>query len=1212
MFKITPQYLTDYVNFCYGDSTWYYNPDEPLSMHKIQAEGASKVWNLLLDKNISLLADEVGMGKTIQALAVMATLWRQKPNAKVLLYAPNENVAKKWINEYENFIRYHYRLQDDLIKSTINSTPLRNAVYCENHVELMEFISLKWASFFVCKTSSLSGFMSPKITQNVIDKLGLRITKNVNENSTDEAQAKWMNNFAKKCNERIYEVFDSGDEPPFDLIIFDEAHYLRRSEGYSNRSVVAHSFFSGRDIRGVTPWSDFSPIAKMNLLLTATPNHSSSHDINNIISLFRPEYKRSSPEEILKLLCVRRYRRLAGKTKHEYRDEIPDPVCLSTLQEKLFFAAYQKSLVKYYSVKNKNDKKKHSNPYRILFGYLEGFEFLPDKHHLPKKKKNDKSKRESNNGDFEEKDDAVVIRELSAKFRQSYSQAPKHPKYEKIIDDLSPVNQSDTGLEKKIVYVRRIPSVYEITSRLIDAYDNEFYSLFNGILKPKHVKKIKSLNLRAVFSQLAQRDKDNNELKNISITGQSGNKTVEELDEGIPNSRVFDLFTIKKEGKYRTTDCSNFRNRFLKREQIFSIFFEPPINYVDGKYTLNKILQYNGKRLYKYSIQRLRQSHLKNFHVKLTLELSNDFEEAETISMEKMSFDTLIGIWHRTNYSSFYLKELCDRAKTEYKKFNVLEKEGFSKYLEKGVLFASPHIVYFYSYFKRVLKNTDLRGETLYSEFCKAVKENLEKSGLAKLIADSILSFEILYKKELALTEDSLINEKWTFLNNTIPVYPFCGNTKRLSIIHAFNTPFYPNALIATSVLQEGVDLHYHCSEVIHYGIAWTQGDNEQRVGRVDRMFGKLENKLKTNPSTTLPIHFPYLKNSIDEDQIGRFIIRKHEAEKLLDLCKNVETNNEINYRERIDESIWHSYFNKPILNKQNKIKEPYPVVSDDFKNIICANNVYSKGSSLKKLLYPIFNTLKSEFHNQFVHFYSKSGSGDSNIICALKHVRKNGRNQPILFELNYFEEGLSYINKPTYVLNIKTPMYKKGEYYDDLRCFGLLKKTYMSNPILKICYDNSAKGPFKQYVASQLPLFFIDSGDLNLSENEIITLVHILITFADDLEKTICQSDMKNESIIKDGKNNWNIDGIKMSKDRKFKDLKNGWFKNRTGNCYYKSRTLKKSDLFDTYKYNHENLFVRRIPDIKSSFLEVGLYAHDALPEEMIFLESILSSRPE
>ena len=160
---ITPEYISNYISFQYGDSDWNYSKTSHKDIPKIQAEGAAKLWNILQQKNVALLADEVGMGKTYQALAIMITIWLQKPNAKIIVYAPNENVALKWKKEYETFIRYHYKYSDDKIKSSINGEPLRKAIYCESQLELLKYINQGWPSLYICKTSSLSNFLSKKL-----------------------------------------------------------------------------------------------------------------------------------------------------------------------------------------------------------------------------------------------------------------------------------------------------------------------------------------------------------------------------------------------------------------------------------------------------------------------------------------------------------------------------------------------------------------------------------------------------------------------------------------------------------------------------------------------------------------------------------------------------------------------------------------------------------------------------------------------------------------------------------------------------------------------------------------------------------------------------------------------------------------------------------------------------------------------------------------
>lgn len=63
-------------------------------MRNLQAKGSARVFNLLEEHKLALLADEVGMGKTIQSLSVCAALWNQKPTAKILVLAPRDEIAK--------------------------------------------------------------------------------------------------------------------------------------------------------------------------------------------------------------------------------------------------------------------------------------------------------------------------------------------------------------------------------------------------------------------------------------------------------------------------------------------------------------------------------------------------------------------------------------------------------------------------------------------------------------------------------------------------------------------------------------------------------------------------------------------------------------------------------------------------------------------------------------------------------------------------------------------------------------------------------------------------------------------------------------------------------------------------------------------------------------------------------------------------------------
>ncbi|MGH7168715.1 MAG: helicase-related protein [Gemmataceae bacterium] len=71
----------------------------------------------------------------------------------------------------------------------------------------------------------------------------------------------------------------------------------------------------------------------------------------------------------------------------------------------------------------------------------------------------------------------------------------------------------------------------------------------------------------------------------------------------------------------------------------------------------------------------------------------------------------------------------------------------------------------------------------------------------------------------------------------------------RRRLLLAFNTPLFPEILIASSVLAEGVDLHLNCRHVIHHNLCWNPSTLEQRTGRVDRLGSQAD---RHNPNISL------------------------------------------------------------------------------------------------------------------------------------------------------------------------------------------------------------------------------------------------------------------------------------------------------------------------------------------------------------------------
>lgn len=76
----------------------------------------------------------------------------------------------------------------------------------------------------------------------------------------------------------------------------------------------------------------------------------------------------------------------------------------------------------------------------------------------------------------------------------------------------------------------------------------------------------------------------------------------------------------------------------------------------------------------------------------------------------------------------------------------------------------------------------------------------------------------------------------------------------------AFNTPFFPDILITSNVLAEGVDLHLNCRHVIHHDLSWNPSTLEQRTGRVDRLGAKAERARQS-----ICVYLPYIAATQDE-----------------------------------------------------------------------------------------------------------------------------------------------------------------------------------------------------------------------------------------------------------------------------------------------------------------------------------------------------------
>jgi ERCC4-related helicase len=85
------------------------------------------------------------------------------------------------------------------------------------------------------------------------------------------------------------------------------------------------------------------------------------------------------------------------------------------------------------------------------------------------------------------------------------------------------------------------------------------------------------------------------------------------------------------------------------------------------------------------------------------------------------------------------------------------------------------------------------------------------------------------------------------------------GETRQRLML-TFNSPFFPEVLVASNVMAEGVDLHRFCRYVIHHDLDWNPSTLEQRTGRVDRIGAKVE-----TCGQPIRIYLPFIAETQDE-----------------------------------------------------------------------------------------------------------------------------------------------------------------------------------------------------------------------------------------------------------------------------------------------------------------------------------------------------------
>ena len=128
METITPELVDRLIDFAPGDAAG------GKAFGHSQREGTVAVFNMLARNRCAYLADEVGMGKTYVAIAVMSLMRYFNPHTRVVVIAPRKNIQLKWAKELQNFVRVNWKVVGNRVKA-LQGGPVWEPVHCDSLIE---------------------------------------------------------------------------------------------------------------------------------------------------------------------------------------------------------------------------------------------------------------------------------------------------------------------------------------------------------------------------------------------------------------------------------------------------------------------------------------------------------------------------------------------------------------------------------------------------------------------------------------------------------------------------------------------------------------------------------------------------------------------------------------------------------------------------------------------------------------------------------------------------------------------------------------------------------------------------------------------------------------------------------------------------------------------------------------------------------------------
>jgi hypothetical protein len=910
------------------------------SMVRLQEEGVAALCRILDERPVAFLADEVGLGKTMQALGVIG--WRRNvdANARILVITPRENVQDGWMKDASRFGEFidTQRVVGRLHRHERLSELLRE-VKQEGVVHLLRHPS----------------FTRPF---NVDDKLGW-------QGSLDRLKLPEIDDFppmppacSPDTRSRIYNLafakavnaWFKREEIYFDLVVVDEAQCLRNPTNQTN--AVLRTLLKG--------------VAKRWLFVSATPAHSGVSNIATLFNTYPGDTDADAPHGILiaqrcpksahdllelkrelSKYMIRRPRTFVvnnqplGKGAYRRDDTVSlASKCESSL-DTLSIALVQKHLVDV--LDNQGN--------RFKTGYLASFESLEDslrsKIGTSAARNNRASEPQESEADGSDEDDvrddfladpnagahdstapdAQYVSTLSRGFEEKFGFSLPHPKLDAVSSDLAwrALGRRDAGEpggSKTLVFCRRVSSVKSLRKRLMRSYFESIEKRCSGYWQQRLDWKTGVIPAGGRPADALRADEaihDDDNAREAQVDASEDSDEINPLRVALRSGGWLYRFRRQFEDGYRHALVFE-HNWFLRLCAEGGVSPERACGAVPDDLWMESysFAMDNGRQ------RRLRQTRYLVWnclarHAQLVFgmdETQGAFwrsvleavyppsvryaaPASDTVRDDQPDRELLLyrSLWTRIEDSAW-----AETLTLPGREPGLPDDETERRAFRENVLWRQVLVRVLSQYMRLTDTLLDLlcadRGaaqtddEDMLDHFVRwLVSEDIDAVRLRGVWQQWAQQYVLIFSSAIGEAHGETLDARagqtdFDFLNVLDPVVGVVGGSGgQKRAIQQFNTPGMPWVMVGTDAIREGVNLHLFCDRVMHYGLAWTPGDLEQRVGRVDRYFSLIERRLKTASASmpTLDMLYPHLVDTVERRQIDIVMQKKKLSDAVTD-----------------------------------------------------------------------------------------------------------------------------------------------------------------------------------------------------------------------------------------------------------------------------------------------------------------------------------------